>query len=139
LIKLLKDQETCQLFSQFILAQQQGIQDSAISTINLKIIEPLSYLEFNYLVSNSKAVITDSGGITEETTQMCVPCITLRNNTERPESIKIGSNELIGNNPDNIIPAFEKLFSGNCKKGSIPTLWDGKTSERIINHLQNIC
>jgi UDP-N-acetylglucosamine 2-epimerase (non-hydrolysing) len=113
----------------------KSLQNLGIDANNLYMIEPLSYLEFNYLVKHSKAVITDSGGITEETTQMGVPCITLRNNTERPETIDIGTNELIGTNPDNIPPAFEKLFSGNWKKGGIPPLWDGKTAERIVSHL----
>jgi UDP-N-acetylglucosamine 2-epimerase (non-hydrolysing) len=99
--------------------------------------EPLPYLEFNYLVKHAKAVITDSGGITEETTVMRVPCITLRDNTERPETCTIGTNELIGTQPNAIKPALEKLFSGNWKKGNIPPLWDGKAAERIINSLLN--
>ncbi|MDF7913149.1 UDP-N-acetylglucosamine 2-epimerase, partial [Listeria monocytogenes] len=70
-----------------------------ISNDNLHLIEPLSYLEFNYLVENAKLVITDSGGITEETTVMGIPCMTLRDNTERPETVTIGTNELIGTNP----------------------------------------
>ena len=98
-------------------------------------IEPLGYLEFNYLVENSLAVITDSGGITEETTVMGVPCMTLRNNTERPETISTGTNELLGTDPKSIKPALEKLFAGKWKKGSIPDLWDGKTAERIVNKL----
>ena len=73
----------------------------------------MGYLEFNYLVKSSKAVITDSGGITEETTVMGIPCITLRDNTERPETITIGTNELIGTKPEAIKPALEKLFSDN--------------------------
>ncbi len=99
---------------------------------NLIVIPPLGYLEFNYLVKNSMAVITDSGGITEETTVMKVPCMTLRDNTERPETCSIGTNELIGTNPANIKPALDILFSGKWKKGGIPELWDGKSSERII-------
>lgn len=98
-------------------------------------IDPLSYLEFNYLVKHAKAVITDSGGITEETTMMGIPCMTLRNNTERPETISLGTNELLGVNPKSIGPALEKLFKGDWKKGGIPPLWDGKTGERIINVL----
>jgi UDP-N-acetylglucosamine 2-epimerase (non-hydrolysing) len=98
-------------------------------------IEPLSYLEFNYMVENSLAVITDSGGITEETTVMGIPCLTLRNNTERPETITLGTNELIGTDPEAIRPAMEKLFSGNWKKGSIPEFWDGKTADRIVKVL----
>jgi len=106
-----------------------------ISTNNLYIVEPLGYLEFNYLVQHSKAVITDSGGITEETTVMGIPCITLRDNTERPETCTIGTNKLIGTNTSNIKPALDKLFAGKWKKGGIPPLWDGKAAERIVNVL----
>lgn len=105
---------------------------------NLHAIEPLGYLEFNYLVKNSKAVITDSGGITEETTVMGIPCITLRDNTERPETCTVGTNELIGTQPENIKPALQKLFEGNWKKGGIPELWDGKTAERIVEVLNTL-
>lgn len=101
----------------------------------LHMIEPQGYLEFNYLVERSKAVITDSGGITEETTVMGIPCMTLRNSTERPETVDIGTNELLGVNPKAIKPALDKLFAGDWKKGEIPELWDGKTSERIVRHL----
>jgi UDP-N-acetylglucosamine 2-epimerase (non-hydrolysing) len=103
----------------------------------LHMIEPLGYLEFNYLVERSKAVITDSGGITEETTVMGIPCMTLRDNTERPETITEGTNELLGTNPNAIRPAMEKLFSGQWKTGKIPHLWDGKTAERIIESIVN--
>lgn len=98
----------------------------------LNLIEPLGYLEFNYLVERAKAVVTDSGGITEETTVMGIPCMTLRDNTERPETVSVGTNELLGTNPKSIKPAMEKLFTGNWKKGGIPELWDGKTAERIV-------
>ncbi len=87
------------------------------------------------MVKNAKAVITDSGGITEETTVLGIPCLTLRNNIERPETISIGTNELIGTNPQNIRPALEKLFAGNWKKGSIPEKWDGRNGERIVGDL----
>ena len=105
---------------------------------NLYLTEPMGYLEFNYLVENSKAVITDSGGITEETTIMGIPCITLRDSTERPETITIGTNELIGTDPSAIKPAMDKLFDGQWKTGGIPYLWDGKTAERIVGHLKKI-
>ena len=101
----------------------------------LHTIAPLSYLEFNYLVERAKVVITDSGGITEETTVMNVPCMTLRDNTERPETITQGTNELLGTDPKSIAPSFSLLFSGNWKKTSIPELWDGKTSQRIVSIL----
>lgn len=104
---------------------------------NLNIVEPMGYLEFNYLVERSMAVITDSGGITEETTVMGIPCITLRDNTERPETVEIGTNELIGTDPAAIKPALEKLFAGNWKKGNIPELWDGMTANRIVWVIQN--
>ncbi len=109
-----------------------------ISHKNLHIIDPLGYLEFNYLVENAKAVITDSGGITEETTVMGIPCITLRNNTERPETVTIGTNELIGSDPTNIKPALDLLFSGKWKKGRIPELWDGKAGQRIVSKLMSL-
>jgi UDP-N-acetylglucosamine 2-epimerase (non-hydrolysing) len=109
--------------------------DLGITNPNLKIVDPLGYLEFNYLVKYAKAVITDSGGITEETTVMGIPCLTLRDNTERPETITLGTNELVGTDPKNIKPALLKLFSGNWKEGQIPYLWDGKAAERIIEGL----
>ena len=111
------------------------LKNLGISHDRLHMIEPLGYLEFNYLVERSKAVITDSGGITEETTVMGIPCMTLRNSTERPETVDIGTNELLGVNPEAIQPALEKLFEDQWKKGGIPKLWDGKTSGRIVKHL----
>lgn len=106
---------------------------------NLHIVEPMGYLEFNYLVEHAKAVVTDSGGITEETTVMGVPCITLRDNTERPETCTVGTNMLIGTNPAAIKPALDLLFANEWKKGAIPPLWDGHTAERIIEILISIC
>ena len=102
---------------------------------NLKVIDPQGYLEFNYLVQHSMAVITDSGGITEETTVMHIPCMTLRDNTERPETCTVGTNMLVGTNPDNIKPALDELFAGQWPKGGIPELWDGHTAERIVKQL----
>lgn len=102
---------------------------------NLHIVEPMGYLEFNYMVERAKAVVTDSGGITEETTVMGVPCITLRDNTERPETCTVGTNELIGTDPAAVKPALDLLFSGQWKKGAIPALWDGHAAERIVDIL----
>lgn len=104
----------------------------------LFMVEPMAYLEFIYLVQNSRAVITDSGGITEETTVMRVPCLTLRNSTERPETVTIGSNELVGDDPTNLIPFLHKLDEGTWKKSEIPALWDGKTATRIVDKLVNL-
>jgi UDP-N-acetylglucosamine 2-epimerase (non-hydrolysing) len=105
---------------------------------SIYLVEPQSYLEFNYLVKNSKAVITDSGGITEETTVLGVPCITLRDTTERPETVSVGTNDLVGTNPRAIEPALERLFAGEWKKGSIPAKWDGNAGERVVSHLMAI-
>jgi UDP-N-acetylglucosamine 2-epimerase (non-hydrolysing) len=105
---------------------------------NLIIIEPQGYLEFNYLVKNSLGVVTDSGGITEETTYLHIPCITLRDSTERPETCTIGTNELIGTDPNQAIPYLEKMIQKNWKKGSIPEKWDGNTSTRIVEILNTL-
>lgn len=105
---------------------------------NIRFVDPQPYLEFNYLVQNSKAVITDSGGITEETTVMGIPCITLRDTTERPETVTLGTNELIGTDPAAIRPALDKLFAGQWKEGTVPDLWDGRTGERIVDVLERV-
>lgn len=102
---------------------------------NLHLVEPLGYLEFNYLVKHAKAVVTDSGGITEETTVMGIPCMTLRDSTERPETCTVGTNELLGTDPKALKPYMERLLKGEWKKGSVPEKWDGKTAERIVEHI----
>lgn len=102
---------------------------------NFHIIKPLSYLEFNYLVQNSIGVITDSGGITEEASIMNVPCITLRKSTERPETVTHGTNVLVGSDKKKIQKTFIDIFENNWKKSKIIPLWDGKTSDRILNHI----
>jgi UDP-N-acetylglucosamine 2-epimerase (non-hydrolysing) len=114
------------------------LEQIQFSHVQLKTVEPQSYLAFNFMVMHAKGVITDSGGITEETTVMGIPCMTLRDNTERPETVSIGTNELIGTNPKAIQPALQNLLSGNWKKGAIPPLWDGKASERIVAKLLSI-
>ena len=103
---------------------------------HLHCVEPLPYLQFNYLVKHAKAVITDSGGITEETTVMGIPCMTLRDSTERPETVDVGTNELIGTKPERIPPALARLRAGEWKKGKIPEKWDGKAAERIVEVLE---
>ena len=103
---------------------------------NIHYVEPQPYLEFNYIVKNAKAVITDSGGITEECTVMNVPCMTLRDSTERPETVSIGTNELIGTDPVKLKLALDKLFKGKWKAGKIPEKWDGRTGARIVSILE---
>ncbi len=105
---------------------------------NLCLVDPQPYLEFNYLVRHAKGVITDSGGITEETTVLGVPCMTLRDNTERPETVSVGTNELIGTDPARIEPALDRLFAGEWKRGGIPDKWDGRTGERIVAELERL-
>ena len=96
---------------------------------------PRSYLEFNYLVEHARAVITDSGGITEEASIMRIPCMTLRDNTERPETVTLGTNQLLGTNPSASAPAMNKLFANQWQQGSDIPLWDGKAAERIVDRL----
>ena len=103
---------------------------------NVHHVEPLGYLEFNHLVKHAKCVITDSGGVTEETTVMGVPCLTMRDNTERPETVVLGTNELIGSDPSGLGPALKRLMAGQWKKGSIPEKWDGRAAERIVDKLE---
>jgi UDP-N-acetylglucosamine 2-epimerase (non-hydrolysing) len=102
---------------------------------NILFVEPQGYLNFMYLIKNSFAVITDSGGISEETTVLGIPCFTMRNNTERPETISIGTNNLVGTSIDNLTKEFKLFIENGLLKKGIPELWDGKASERIIDVL----
>jgi UDP-N-acetylglucosamine 2-epimerase (non-hydrolysing) len=105
---------------------------------NVHHVDPLGYLEFNYLVKHARCVITDSGGVTEEATVLGVPCLTMRDNTERPETIAIGTNELIGSDPSGLAPALARLMAGEWKKGSVPDKWDGRAAERIVAALERL-
>ena len=105
---------------------------------NIHVIEPLEYLEYNYLTERAKGVITDSGGITEETTILNIPCISLRDSTERPETVEIGTNELVGNDFNKLEFSIKKILDGKWKNGSTPELWDGKSGERIIRILEGL-
>ena len=116
----------------------RALEITGITAPHMHITDPLPYLEFNYLVEHALAVVTDSGGITEETTVMHVPCMTLRDTTERPETCTIGTNELLGTHPRAIAPSFRHLFEGNWKSGNIPERWDGHTAIRIVEVLQLI-
>jgi len=102
------------------------------------LMEPIGYLDFLSLQSRAKVVITDSGGIQEETTYLGVPCLTIRENTERPVTVSTGTNILIGNDMKLLKEIMKNIIDGNYKKGKIPKLWDGKASERIVDVLKNI-
>mgnify|MGYP003601678640 FL=1 len=102
---------------------------------NIVFVEPQGYLNFMFLLKNSFAVITDSGGISEETTVLGIPCFTMRNNTERPETQTVGTNTLVGTSIANLNKMFGDLLQNGTRKAGIPALWDGKASERIITIL----
>lgn len=109
--------------------------DTNLNLKNIIFVEPQGYLNFMFLIKNSFAVITDSGGISEETTVLGIPCFTMRNNTERPETESIGSNILVGVSTENLEKVFSAFLLNGKKKAGIPYLWDGKASERIVEIL----
>jgi UDP-N-acetylglucosamine 2-epimerase (non-hydrolysing) len=115
---------------------QQRLAQAGIKTHpQLKLIPPVGYLDFLCLLSKAALVLTDSGGIQEETTALGVPCLTLRENTERPITISEGTNLLIGTDPAKILAAARAVLAGKGKPGRIPALWDGHTAERIVEVL----
>jgi UDP-N-acetylglucosamine 2-epimerase (non-hydrolysing) len=116
---------------------QLGMLDR-VSGDRLKVVEPLGYLDFLKLQSSCKFVLTDSGGIQEETTYLRIPCITMRESTERPVTVDVGSNVLTGPYPDKVLEAVKQILSGNHKQGKIPELWDGKTAVRISETLKKV-
>ena len=101
----------------------------------LHLIDPLGYLDFLHLMSNAKVVLTDSGGIQEETTILHIPCLTLRDNTERPITTELGTNQIVGTNPKIIIQAYKRVVNGALRKTIVPPLWDGCAAERIAKIL----
>jgi UDP-N-acetylglucosamine 2-epimerase (non-hydrolysing) len=115
--------------------EQQFVQAGFAHPQGLRVIKPLGYLDFLCLLSKATLVLTDSGGIQEETTVLGIPCLTLRENSERPITISNGTNELVGTSSERILSAARDILAGKRKIGSIPPLWDGKTSERIVKIL----
>ena len=104
----------------------------SIDNPNLILTEPLGYLEFLNMMRHAKVVVTDSGGVQEETTYLGVPCITVRDNTERPITVEVGTNILAGTDFKNVFSALDDLMAGKIKKGRIPDLWDGKAASRVV-------
>jgi UDP-N-acetylglucosamine 2-epimerase (non-hydrolysing) len=97
----------------------------------LKLVPPLGYLEFLDLMSQARLVLTDSGGIQEETTALGVPCLTLRTTTERPATVETGTNQLVGHEAERIRAASLEILQGRAKPGRVPERWDGHAAERI--------
>ena len=110
---------------------RKRIADFGLHADQLQILDPLSYLEFLAMQSRATVVITDSGGIQEETTYLGVPCLTLRENTERPVTVSLGTNVLVGRDPEKLRSELARILAGQAKKGTIPPLWDGHAGERI--------
>jgi len=109
-----------------------GLADRIEATGRLRLIDPLGYLDFLNLYSKAKLVLTDSGGIQEETTVLGIPCLTLRENTERPITVEIGTNTIVGTDPEKISRVAFEFLNGTGKKGLIPKFWDGNTASRIL-------
>ena len=120
------------MFAQF------GMDQMANSIPNLILTDPLGYLDFISLMDSAVLLITDSGGIQEETTYLKVPCLTLRENTERPITIEVGTNQLCGKDLGSVVPKAFEVFDGKAKTGTVPELWDGKAAERISEIVQRL-
>jgi len=114
-----------------------GLEKMANNISNLVLLEPVGYLDFMNLMKNATLVLTDSGGIQEETTYLNIPCITMRENTERPVTIEFGSNILVGSDMQKLLKETNNILDGNKKVGIIPELWDGKAAQRIVSILVN--
>jgi UDP-N-acetylglucosamine 2-epimerase (non-hydrolysing) len=115
---------------------RQRIEQFGINIEKLHLVETLPYIEFLALQRRAVVVITDPGGIQEETTYLGVPCLTLRNSTERPVKVSIGTNLLLGQDPGLLRSELARILDGKAKKGSIPPLWDGHAGERIAEALR---
>jgi UDP-N-acetylglucosamine 2-epimerase (non-hydrolysing) len=117
---------------------EHGLQTRVESMSNLRLIEPAGYLDFLKLQKHAAMVLTDSGGIQEETTALGIPCLTLRETTERPITVIQGTNILVGLDPRRIVAEARRVMQGEGKRGSIPKLWDGRTAERILAHFRRM-
>ena len=116
--------------------EEFGMASRLAAMPNLRILDPIGYLDFLKLIASARLVLTDSGGIQEETTILKVPCLTLRENTERPITLEVGSNRLVGSDPSKIIAAYQEVMTAGAADSEIPPLWDGRAAERIVEVLQ---
>src|SRR5262249_2293750 len=117
---------TRQKLAQFGLAARVAAQP------RLRLVDPVGYLDFLQLMAHARVVLTDSGGIQEETTILGVPCLTLRENTERPVTVELGTNRIVGQQPDRILAAYREVISGRGITRRTPPLWDGSAAGRIV-------
>jgi UDP-N-acetylglucosamine 2-epimerase (non-hydrolysing) len=115
------------------------LENRLLSMKNFMLTEPIGYLDFLRLMSNAVVVITDSGGIQEETTILGIPCITLRENTERPVTITEGTNQLVKITKEDIVQAYQQIRDKKIKKAKVPKFWDGDAAERIANIISQAC
>jgi UDP-N-acetylglucosamine 2-epimerase (non-hydrolysing) len=113
--------------------ETSSLGDTYRRLTNIRGIDPVGYLDFLKLMAHARLVLTDSGGIQEETTILKVPCLTLRENTERPITAEVGSNRIVGTNPANIIAAYQDVLAGRGRKPQQPPLWDGQAAQRIVD------
>jgi UDP-N-acetylglucosamine 2-epimerase (non-hydrolysing) len=118
-----------------VRAASYGLLDMLVALPGLHLTEPLGYLDFLGLVRNSRLVVTDSGGIQEETTYLGVPCVTMRENTERPITVELGTNVLIGSDRVLLLQVVDDVMIGRFKRGRVPELWDGRAASRIVDTL----
>jgi UDP-N-acetylglucosamine 2-epimerase (non-hydrolysing) len=123
------------------MLKKHGLIEKLTALTNLRLTDPLGYLDFVKLMKESTLVLTDSGGIQEETTALGVPCLTIRENTERPATVKQGTNTLVGKDKQRIDRCVTNILKENFRQGKVPALWDGKASQRIAriirDHLDN--
>ena len=111
------------------------MEASGLRCAGVTVLDPMTYLEFLAMQRHAALVVTDSGGIQEETTYLGVPCLTMRENTERPITVTIGTNQLIGRDTERLKSEARCVLAGSAKKGRIPRLWDGHAAERIARHI----
>lgn len=114
---------------------KEKLEEWGIASPRLHLVPPQPYLTFGYLTNHSKAIVTDSGNVAEEATFLGIPCITLNTYAEHPETVSIGTNHLVGNDPQALSEALDTLNQGRWKKGHLPERWDGRTAERIVQTL----
>ena len=134
---ILKNNKDCSIVAPVRPYIEEAINDLEIDNPDLKVMPSQNYLHFGYLVDRAKAIITDSGNVAEEATFLGVPCITLSDYAEHPETWRMGTNELVGEDPERLTEALTRLNNNEWKTGKLPERWDGRTAERIVQIINN--